>query len=212
MLISEGSAVVGVLVNLESEACVFRRWTWVLISWRGGMGHDSVLYIVLIVLCGDVIKGSALPVTACVASCASILGTCGCVCICVDLWDTHFILLLAEPGNRKAAAVSVSLGQRALRGCYHPRTLNNLSYDGKLKSLSISESSLIFQYSLRTWFIRWKDNFEMLESAEICCSIIHRGAVYSGMMFSPQCICICAFQKMVGVLGFCGKVLVAWEL
>lgn len=44
------------------------------------MGHDSVLYVVLIVLCGDVIKGSALPVTACVL--ASLVR----VVVCVFVW------------------------------------------------------------------------------------------------------------------------------
>lgn len=75
-------------------------------------------------LWGGVVKGSALPVAACVVSlvCMDIYAemlvslVCAvCMHLCVSL-GYALSLLLAECGNRKAIAVSISLQWRALRG------------------------------------------------------------------------------------------------
>lgn len=75
-----------------------------------------MFHVVLIVLCGGVVKGSALPVAACVAGHPSVLGVLWvCVYLCASL-GYALNLLLAEPANRKARAVSISLEWRALKG------------------------------------------------------------------------------------------------
>lgn len=60
------------------------------------------------------VEGSALSVAVCVAGNASVASVCMCGCAHtrVHPWHTHVALLLIQPADGKAAAVSIGLGQR----------------------------------------------------------------------------------------------------
>lgn len=66
------------IVNLCADQLERRNGIWLCVP---------MFYVVLIVLCGGIVKSSVLSVAACVAGHPSVLGVCVCVCISVHPWN-----------------------------------------------------------------------------------------------------------------------------